>query len=142
MKTEGKVSTLNHYGIDQIKILDQKEAASSYFHLFHKDQDHTTTMYTDATVEHKRTWIDKYPYHFDPDWMPYAPVKRIEFLVSDANFVLCEKKVGHRISQTLYINQECLEEFLKVGKLRNVNQISLTENGCLKIKRLGELTWK
>ena len=40
------------------------------------------------------------------------------------------------------INQEYWEHFMQIHRLRGVNQISLTESGHLKIKRLGELTWK
>ena len=142
MKMEEREHFFSRNKIHSIELFNERTNPQVRFHLFHKDKDHTTILYTDGIVELKNTWIDKYPYHFDPDWMPYAPVKRVEFIITDANIVLAKKKIGDTTSRTLMINQEYWEHFMQIHRLRGVNQISLTENGHLKIKRLGELTWK
>lgn len=142
MKMEEREDFLRRNKINSIELFNERTNPRSRFHLFHKDIDHTMVLYTDGVIVHKNTWIDKYPYHFDSDWMPYAPVKRVEFTITDANFVLAKKKINHTTSRCLYVNQEYWEQFPQIKRLHGVNQISLTEDGHLKIKRLGELTWK
>lgn len=118
------IITKNNKINERINIFSNKQINIEYF------------LYTDGTVKHLETWIDKKPYERD-NFLKGCniPIKRFEFEVSDANILLIEKYYGNKKINNLYINENYIKSI-------DLYQLSITEREKIMIKKMENIIWK
>ena len=117
----------NIYPISNITLKREK------IYLFYSEKEKVDySLYTDGNLNHIDTWIDKRPSQRDIFLCNSGKIKRLEFLLEDANFLLIDKKYQDKRIRNLYIDLENFENVVYDG----IYQVSINEKENLKIKRL------
>lgn len=117
----------NVYPISNITLNKEK------IYLFYSEKEKIDySLYTDGNLSHIDTWIDKKPSQRDIFLGNSSKIKRLEFLLEDANFLLIDKKYQDKRIRNLYIDLENFENVVYDG----IYQVSVNEKENLKIKRL------
>lgn len=102
-------------------------------HLFYSKKESVNySIYTDGSLNHLDTWVDKKPWERDQFLENCGRIKRFDFLLEDdANFVLIDKKYNGIVERNLYICGD-----INVIEESKIYQVSINEKENLKIKRL------
>lgn len=95
---------------------------------------------TDGFCEEGDIWLDKWPHQRDSDLINYGKLKRHEILVSDADFVLIEKKIRNTYIQDFYLNNYYLQNLIE-NKKQVFVQLDFNEKEKIRVKTL-EGIWK
>lgn len=135
---EKKIQSIKeNYNISKIfpiaPITLQKEKVILFYS---EKQQVAYSLYTDGSVEHLDTWIDKKPSDRDSFLAKCAPVKRFEFRVTNANVLLVEKRYQNNTIRNLYLEQDNLYKIIN----NQLYQVSISSNEKIMIKRVGELS--
>jgi len=121
------------YNITSIFPLTELEQNNNKIYLFRgNDGKVMSTLYTDGSLDHLDTWIDKKPWERDSFFKDCFGVKRFEFLVSDASFLLIEKINNYQRESVLYTDLTSLDTIT----INKIYSVSINDKENLKIKRL------
>lgn len=121
------------YNISNIFPLSNIVLKREKIYLFYSKQEKVCySFYTDGSLEHLSTWIDKRPYQRDSFLEECNPVKRFEFSIEDATFLLVDKEYGDKRIRNLFINDMNIQAIEN-----NVGyQLSVNNNENIKVKRM------
>ena len=122
----------NKYNISNVFPVSSIILERVNIHLFYSKKERINySIYTDGSLEHEDTWIDKRPGERDLFLENCGIVKRFDFLLEYANFMLIDKKYDNVVERNLYICND-----INMIDENNIYQVLINEKENLKIKRL------
>ena len=122
----------NKYNISNVFPVSSITLKRVNIHLFYSKKERINySIYTDGSLEHEDTWIDKRPGERDLFLENCGIVKRFDFLLEYANFMLIDKKYDNVVERNLYICND-----INMIDENNIYQVLINEKENLKIKRL------
>lgn len=123
------------YNISNIFPLTNITLKRVKVHLFYSKKEKVNyILYTDGSLEHLATWMDKKPYQSDSFLEECGLVKRFDFLLEDAIFLLVDKNYDNKKIRNLFID----ENNINIIKNSEIYQLSINSNENIKIKRMNK----
>ena len=122
------------------RFYDLEEIVDSKLFNLYTGKNVVYRLKTDGFCEEGDIWLDKRPYQRDDDLEKCGQLKRHEILVSDADFILVEKKIKNTYIQDFYLNNYYLENLVK-NKKQVFVQLDFNEKEKIRVRTL-EGIWK